>query len=235
MTPHIEAKKGDIASVVIMPGDPLRAKKMTELFLSDYRLVNSVRGILAYTGFYKGKKVTIMASGMGIPSMGIYAHELYAFYDVNYIIRVGSMGAYTSDLNLYDLVLATSAYSASTFAKEYASFDNHVIEGSPLLNKKIMDVAHKLKKPIKSGTIHSSSVFYSNYDPGIMYKEHHLLGVEMESFALFTVAKKLGKEAACLLTVSDNLITKEETTSIERQNHFTDMFYLALEVSKELS
>ena len=140
MTPHIEAKKGDIASVVIMPGDPLRAKKMTELFLSDYHLVNSVRGILAYTGFYKGKKVTIMASGMGIPSMGIYAHELYAFYDVNYIIRVGSMGVYTSDLNLYDLVLATSAYSASTFAKEYASFDNHLIEGSPLLNKKIMDV-----------------------------------------------------------------------------------------------
>lgn len=235
MTPHIEAKKGDIASVVIMPGDPLRAKKMTELFLSDYHLVNSVRGILAYTGFYKGKKVTIMASGMGIPSMGIYAHELYAFYDVDYIIRVGSMGAYTSDLNLYDLVLATSAYSASTFAKEYASFDNHLIEGSPLLNKKIMDVAHKLKKPIKSGTIHSSSVFYSNYDPDIMYKEYNLLGVEMESFALFTVAKKLGKEAACLLTVSDNLITKEETTSIERQNHFTDMFYLALEVSKELS
>lgn len=235
MTPHIEAQKGDIANVVIMPGDPLRAKKMTETFLSDYRLVNTVRGMLAYTGLYKGKKVTIMASGMGIPSMGIYAHELYAFYDVNYIIRVGSMGAYTSDLNLYDLVLATSAYSASTFAKEYASFDNHVMEGSPLLNKKIMDVAHKLNKPIKSGTIHSSSVFYSNYDPGIMYKEHHLLGVEMESFALFTVAKKLGKEAACLLTVSDNLITKEETTSVERQNHFTDMFYLALEVSKELS
>lgn len=235
MTPHIKANKGDIASIVIMPGDPLRAKKMTEIFLSDYHLVSSVRGMLAYTGFYQGKRVTIMASGMGIPSMGIYAHELFSFYDVKYIIRVGSMGAYTKDLNLYDLVLAISAYSMSTFAKEYASFDKPVIEGSPFLNQKIMEVASKLKRPIKSGTIHSSSVFYSNYNPDIMYKEHHLLGVEMESFALFTVAKKLGKEAACLLTVSDNLITKEETTSVERQNHFTDMFYLALEVSKELS
>lgn len=235
MTPHIKANKGDIASIVIMPGDPLRAKKMTETFLSDYHLVSSVRGMLAYTGFYQGKRVTIMASGMGIPSMGIYAHELFSFYDVKYIIRVGSMGAYTKDLNLYDLVLATSAYSMSTFAKEYASFDKSVIEGSPFLNQKIMEVASKLKRPIKSGTIHSSSVFYSNYNPDIMYKEHHLLGVEMESFALFTVAKKLGKEAACLLTVSDNLITKDETTSVERQNHFTDMFYLALEVSKELS
>ncbi len=235
MTPHIKANKGDIASIVIMPGDPLRAKKMTETFLSDYHLVSSVRGMLAYTGFYQGKRVTIMASGMGIPSMGIYAHELFSFYDVKYIIRVGSMGAYTKDLNLYDLVLATSAYSMSTFAKEYASFDKPVIEGSPFLSQKIMEVASKLKKPIKSGTIHSSSVFYSNYNPDIMYKEHHLLGVEMESFALFTVAKKFGKEAACLLTVSDNLITKDETTSVERQNHFTDMFYLALEVSKELS
>ena len=230
MTAHIEAKKGEIAKTVIMPGDPLRAKFIAETYLENYRLVNQVRGIYAFTGEYKGKEVTVMASGMGMPSMGIYSYELFKFYDVDNIIRVGSAGAYTEDLNLYDLVLVDSCYSESTYARTQNGCTDNVLHASDSLNSKIKDAAQKLNKKINVGMIHSSDVFYKdNNDFAYLFDKYGCLAVEMESFALFHNAKVLGKNAACILTISDNLVTKEETTSQERQTAFTNMIEVALE------
>lgn len=228
MTPHNEAKKEDIAKTVIMPGDPLRAKFIAETYLKDFKLVNSVRNILAYTGYYNDKKVTVMASGMGMPSIGIYSYELFKFYDVDNIIRVGSCGAYTDKLNLYDLILVTESYSDSSYAYVQNGYNNDVIESSKELNDKIEKVALENNIKINKGTIYSSDVFYGDRDINYLYNSKKCLGVEMESFALFHNAKTLNKKATCLLTVSDNLITKEETTSLERQNSFTKMMELAL-------
>lgn len=228
MTPHIEAKLGEIAKTVLMPGDPLRAKYIADNFLTEVRLVNGVRNIYAYTGLYKGKEVTIMASGMGMPSIGIYSYELYKFYNVENIIRIGSAGAYTNSLNLYDVVLADCAYSKSSFAK-VQGYDEEIIKASEKLNNKIKEVANKLNKKIIEGTVHSSDVFYGDVDINDLYTNKKCLCVEMESFALFYNAMKLKKQASCLLTISDNLVTKEETTSTERQTAFNDMIELALE------
>ena len=233
MTPHIEAKLGDIAKTVLMPGDPLRAKYIAEKFLTDIKLVNSVRNILAYTGFYKGKQITIMASGMGMPSIGIYSYELYKFYDVENIIRVGSAGAYTKDLNLYDVVLANESYSETSYAK-IQGYDSEIISASESLNKKIEETANKLNKKVVLGRIHSTDAFYGNADINDLYNNKKCLCVEMEAFALFYNAYKLNKNAACILTISDNLITKEETSSLERQTAFNDMIELALESVLEL-
>lgn len=233
MTPHNEAKLGDIAKTVLMPGDPLRAKYVAEKFLTDIKLVNSVRNVLAYTGIYKGKKVTIMASGMGMPSIGIYSYELYKFYDVDNIIRIGSAGAYSKDLNLYDVVLTSEAYSMSSYAK-VQGYDSDIIKASDKLNKKIKEVALKTNKKIIEGRIHSSDVFYADQDINDFYNNRKCLCTEMESFALFYNALKLNKNAACLLTISDNLETKEETTADQRQNSFNDMIELALDTAVEL-
>ena len=230
MTPHIEANIEDIAKVVLMPGDPLRAKKIADDYLENVRLVNTVRNIYAFTGTYKGKEVTVMASGMGMPSVGIYSYELFKFYNVESIIRVGSCGAYTSDLNLYDLILVDSSFSNSTYAMTQNGCEDKILYPSDKLNQKIEDTANKLEFPITKGRIYSSDVFYSDIvDISKLYSEYKCLGVEMESFALFHNAKVLGKNAACILTVSDNLITKEETSSEERQNSFKKMMELALE------
>ena len=228
MTPHNEAKKEDIAKTVIMPGDPLRAKFIAETYLKDYKLVNSVRNILAYTGYYNGKKVSIMASGMGMPSIGIYSYELYKFYDVENIIRVGSCGAYTDKLNLYDLILVTESYSDSSYALVQNGFKENVITSSEELNNQIIKTASENNINLNVGRIYSSDVFYGERDILDLYNNKKCLGVEMESFALFHNAKILNKKSTCLLTVSDNLITKEETTSLERQNSFTKMIELAL-------
>ena len=233
MTPHIEAKKGEIAKTVLMPGDPLRAKFIADNFLKDIKLVNKVRNIFAYTGKYNGKEVTVMASGMGMPSIGIYSHELYEFYDVENIIRIGSAGAYTDKLNLYDIVLANDVYSLSSFAK-VQGYESDVIEANKTLNEKIRNTAASLNKKIVEGRVYSSDVFYGNADINYLYNEKKCLCVEMESFALFYNAKKLNKKAACILTISDNLITKEETTAEERQNAFKDMMELALETAINL-
>ena len=230
MTPHIEARKDEIAKTVIMPGDPLRAKFIAETYLDNYKLVNQVRGMLAYTGTYKGKEVTVMASGIGIPSMGIYSYELYNFYDVDNIIRVGSCGSYTNDINLYDVILVEEAYAKSSFANVQNGSNDNIIAADENLNKKIEDTAVRLKLPFHKGRIYSSDVFYTKnsvYEQ--MRDEYHCLGVEMESFALFHNAKYLNKHAACVLTVSDSFITKEETTAEERQNSFTNMMELVLE------
>lgn len=230
MTPHISAKKGDIAPSVIMPGDPLRAKLIAEKFLTDIKLVNQVRGMLAYTGFYKGKEVTIMGSGMGMPSIGIYSYELYKFYDVENIIRVGSVGSYSKDLNLYELVLTKNCYSESSFARTQNGEEANILEADNYLNNIIKETAKELGKSINFATIYSSDVFYKENDN---YKElvnrYNCIGCEMESFALFHNANVLNKKAACILTCSNSFVTGEETSSEERQNSFMSMVELALE------
>lgn len=235
MTPHIEAKLGEIAKTVIMPGDPMRAKFIAETYLKDYKLVNQVRGMYAYTGYYKDKLVTVMASGMGMPSIGIYSYELFKEYDVDNIIRVGSAGAYTKDLNLYDLVLVESCYSESSYAKTQNGCSDNILKSSEDLNNYLKDAAIALDKNMTVGTVHSSDVFYKDNNNYIELSEKYgCLAVEMESFALFHNASYLGKKAACLLTISDNLVTKEETTSQERQTAFTNMIEVALEAATKL-
>ncbi len=230
MTPHNEAKKEDIAKTVLMPGDPLRAKFIAETFLDDYKLVNSVRNIYAYTGSYKGKKVTVMASGMGMPSMGIYSYELFKFYDVDTIIRIGSAGAYTDELNLYDVVLVDGAYSESTFAKTQNGEERNILHGNKELNDHIKETAKRMNINLHFHNVHSSDIFYKENDNfKELFEKYNCYAVEMESFALFHNANVLGKKAACLLTISDNLVTHEETTSEERQNSFKQMLELALE------
>lgn len=233
MTPHISAEKSEIAKTVLMPGDPLRAKFIAETYLIDAKLVNEVRNMLAYTGLYKGKKVTIMSSGMGMPSMGIYSYELYKFYDVENIIRVGSAGSYTDSIDLYDVVLVNESYSKSSYAKTQG-YVEEIIPANNSLNNKIKETANKLNKKIIEGRIHSTDVFYSNVNIDYLFNEKKCLCTEMESFALFYNAKILNKKAACLLTISDNLITKEETTAEERRIGFEEMIELALETAISL-
>ena len=230
MTPHNSAEKGQIAKTVIMPGDPLRAKYIAEKYLSDYKLVSSVRNIYAYTGHYNGKEVTIMASGMGMPSMGIYSYELFKFYDVENIIRVGSVGAYDPNLKLYDVLLATGSYSDSSFAYVQNGCEDLILFPSSTLNEKIEKAAINNNINIHKGLIYSGDVFYKeNEDYKEMYEKYKCLGVEMESFALFHNANILSKKASCLLTVSNSFVTNEETTSEEREKSFNTMIKLALE------
>lgn len=230
MTPHNEAKENEIAKTVLMPGDPLRAKFIAETYLDNYKLVNDVRGMYAYTGTYKGKDITVMASGMGMPSIGIYSYELYKFYNVDNIIRIGSAGAYTADLNLYDLVLVNNCYSESSFAKTQNGYEGNIIESSSYLNFYIKETAEEMNKHITIGNIHSTDIFYYEIDNfRETYNQYGSLAREMESFALFHNAKVLNKKAACILTISNNLVTNAETTIDERQNSFTSMIELALE------
>ena len=241
-TAHIEAKEGDFADTVLMPGDPLRAKFIAETFLEDAVQVNSVRGMLGYTGTYKGKKnskrVSVMGSGMGQPSIGIYSYELFKFYDVKNIIRVGSCGAYSPELDVYDVLVTSAAYSDTSYAKVQNGSDDTFAFPSKHVNEVIVESAEKIKIPIKAQKIYSSDVFYMEAD---LTKEHmkkmNKLGigaVEMESFALFTNANILGKNAACILTVSDSIVTGQETTSEERQKAFTNMMKVALETAVNL-
>lgn len=235
MTAHIEAKKDEIAQTVIMPGDPLRAKFIAETYLKDYKLVNTIRNIYAYTGYYKDQKITIMASGMGMPSIGIYSYELYKFYDVKNIIRVGTVGAYTKDLNLYDVVLVNASYSDSSYAKVQNNSDDKLIEASFATNLYISTTAEEKNIPITIGNIYSSDVFYKEEDNyKDIVKETGCIACEMESFALFHNAKVLNKRASCLLTISNSFVTNEETTAEERQNAFTKMIELALEASLKM-
>ena len=220
MTPHIEAKKEDIAKDVIMPGDPLRCKMIAEKYLTDYKLVNSVRNQLAYTGLYKGKRVTIFSSGMGNPSMGIYSYELFNFYNVENIIRVGSCGAFRKVEN---------SYSTSNYNYELAKENDRLLPGNKFLNNAILKTAEKLNIKLNFGNVYCTDVFYNDVDKEYLSKSFNCLATEMESFALFSNATKLGKKASTILTVSDNLITNEETSPEERQNSFNQMIELALE------
>ena len=235
MTTHIEALMEDVASTVIMPGDPLRAKFIAENFLDNYKLINKLRGALGYTGYYKGKKVTVLASGMGIPSMGIYSYELYKVYGVENIIRVGSFGAYTESIDLYDLVLVKNSYSESQFAVEQYGNHNNFIEGNKELSDCVLKTALDNNIKIKYAPIHCSEAFYKENDPfKEIYAKYGCVGCEMESFALFHMANLLGKKAACILTCSDNLVTNEKATPQQRQTTFTQMIKLALETVTNL-
>lgn len=225
MTPHIKAKKEDISKTVLMPGDPMRAKYIAEKFLENYELVNSVRGMLAYTGYYKGKRITVMASGMGNASMGIYSYELFKFYDVDNIIRIGSCGAYSKDLNVYDILLVDSCYSESTYGQVQNGDKNDILYSSNELNDKILKTGHN----IIVGRVHSCDAFYNNINMKELIDEKKCLAVEMESFALFHNAKALNKKAACLLTVSDSLVTGASLDPESREKNFEEMMMIALE------
>ncbi|MFV8468585.1 purine-nucleoside phosphorylase [Mycoplasma sp. VS42A] len=234
MTPHINAKKEDIAKTVIMPGDPLRAKFIAETYLDPgYRLVNTVRNMFMFTGTYKGKPITVAASGMGCPSIGIYSYELFKFYDVDRIIRIGSAGSYKADLGLYEVVLASEAFAdADAFRRIALGKEGNVALPSAKLNKEIEAIAKENGTPLTVGRVHSSDVFYSVVPVEKRIEDTQSLCVEMESFALFTNAEATGKEAACLLTISDNIITHEETSAEERQFAFTKMMEIALKLAR---
>lgn len=228
MTIHIGAEKGDIADIVIMPGDPLRAKYIAEKYLKDAKLVSNIRLALAYTGYYKDKRITVIASGMGMPSMAIYAFELYKEYDVKKIIRVGSCGSYHEKIKLRDIILVEKAYTLSNFPMQYNKKDTNTAESSKELNQKIIKTAAESNIEIKIGNINTSDIFYEIYQDESI-KENYCLGVEMESFALLYIANELQRQAATILTVSDNLVTKEKLNSLEREQTFDQAISLALD------
>lgn len=231
-TPHNSAATGDFAKTVLMPGDPLRAKFVAENFLEDARLVTSVRNCLGYTGRYKGVPVSVMASGMGMPSIGIYSYELYTQYGVENIIRIGSAGSYSEELNVLDVCLAQSAFSDSSYAYVQNGCQDHLLYPSEKINGMVKEKSRELGIPCKMARVHSSDVFYTDPKMGSWQELRDRTGtdcVEMESFALFHNANALGKQAACLLTISDSFVTKQELSAEDRQNAFADMMKLALE------
>lgn len=234
MTPHISSKKEDIAKIVLCPGDPLRAKYIAENFLENPRLVNSVRNMLAYTGTYKNKEITVFASGMGMPSMGIYCYELYKFYDVDTIIRIGSCGAYDEALNIFDTILVEKSFTEGNFAKALNNTDCHLIEADSYINSVINESSKELNiHTIPANVLCSECFDYYIEDLNILLNrlptDLKITAAEMESFALFYTAKYLNKKAACLLTVVDSHYKKEEISSEDRENSLNDMIILALE------
>ena len=234
-TVHIEAKKEDIAKTVLMPGDPKRAEYIAKNFLQKAKLVNLVRGITAYTGYYKDKLVTVFPSGMGNPSIGIYSYELFKFYDVENIIRIGSCGAYSEGLKLKDLILVNNSISESTYALVQNKYKYNKIASSTALNSYIEATAKENEINIIKGDIYCSDVFYEEANN---YKEkrtkYNVLGVEMESFALFNNANVLKKKASCLLTISDSFCYTEKLTSEQREKSLNQMITLALETCLKL-
>lgn len=234
MSIHCNAKKEDIAKTVLMPGDPLRAKYIAENFLENARVVNTVRNMLAYTGTYKGKEVTVFSSGMGMASMGIYCYELFKFYDVENIIRIGSCGAYSEDLNIFDTILVDKSYTEGNFAFEFNEEDCHLMQSNDELNKVIEDTAKEISMPYIKGNTLCSDCFdwYIKSVANLINrfpKDLNIISAEMESFALFYIAKCLGKKASCLLTVVDSHYKKEEASSEQREKSLNDMIVLALE------
>lgn len=239
MTPHNEAQKDDIAKVVLMPGDPLRAKYIADNFMEDVKLVNSVRNMFGYTGTYKGKKITVFASGMGMPSIGIYSYELFKFYDVDFIIRIGSCGAYNESLNLLDTILVDNSYTEGNYAYELNEEDIHIMESSSDLNTVIEQTARQENIPyIKGNTLCTDCFDYYVKDVNSLIsrfpKDLNIIGAEMESFALFYNAHILGKKASCLLSVVDSHYKHQEISAEERQTSLNSMIKLALESAIKL-
>lgn len=232
-TAHIESKLEDIAEVVLMPGDPLRAKYIAENFLEDYKLINKVRNMFGYTGYYKGNKVTVFSSGMGIPSMGIYCYELFKFYNVKKIIRIGTCGTVSPDVKLMDVILSKGAFSKTYFAKLFDGSDIDYIESSDLLNQIILDVSKISNISIHYGNTITSDVFDPYCDDHDLFMSNfhgmEYLASEMEAFALFYIAKKLNRDATALMTVVDSKFDKRSLTSEEREQSLNDMITLALE------
>ena len=233
-TPHNGAPEGAIAKTVLMPGDPLRAKYIAETFLENPVQFNTVRNMFGYTGTYKGKQVSVMGSGMGMPSIGIYSYELYKFYGVENIIRIGSCGSYQPYVHVRDVIIAQAASTDSNWGSQYVSRGTVSACASYELVEKAVEAAKRLNVPYHVGPICSNDVFYAadgrDEDWKAWAKLGHL-GVEMESYALFLNAASLGKKAACLLTVSDSFCGEPETTAEERQTSFTQMMEIALEIA----
>ena len=234
MTPHNESKKEDIAKIVLMPGDPLRAKYIADTFLKDVKLVNSVRNMLGYTGTYKGKRLTVFASGMGMPSIGIYSYELYKFYDVDTIIRIGSCGAYTEELNFLDTILVDNSYTEGNYAFELTGEEKHIDSSNAEVNSIIENTAKELDIPyVKGNTLCTDCFDYYVKDVNELIKRFpkdlNIIGAEMEAFALFYNAHYLGKKASCLLSVVDSHYKHEEISAEERQTSLNSMITLALE------
>jgi len=229
-TVHIESKREDIADIVLMPGDPRRSEYIAKNFLKDYKLVNSVRGMTAYTGYYKDRLVTVFPSGMGNPSMGIYSYELYKEYGVENIIRIGSCGGYSEKLKLNDVVLAEGSYSESTYAQVLDGNMDKLIKSSDNLNLVIESTAKDNNIKLVKGNIFCSDAFYEMaYDYRERALDKNVLGIEMETFALFNNARKFGKQATALLTVSDLFFSEEKLSSEDREKNLNDMIVLALE------
>lgn len=230
-TPHITAKEGDFARTVLMPGDPLRSKFIAEHFLTNARLVNNTRGVQGYTGEYNGKLVSVMASGMGMPAIGIYSYELFNFYGVENIIRVGSAGMISQKLKLRDIVVGMSCYTDSNFGRQYG-FDGSVNPCcSYELLSKAMAAGEKIGQIPIPGAIYSSDVFYDESAKSAKLEKLGVLAVEMEGAALYMNAARAGKNALCICTISDNPKTGEELDAEARQNTFTNMMKIALEIA----
>lgn len=233
-TPHIEvSKKGIIAETILLPGDPLRAKFIADNYLEDTVLFNTVRNALGYTGMYKGKKVSVMGTGMGIPSMGIYSHELIHYYGVKNLIRVGSCGSYQKGIDVYDIIIAQSASTNSNYLTAFDIPGTYAPTASWKLLKKATEVADAKGIPYHVGNILSSDIFYGD-DPKLWkaWAKMNVLGVEMEAAALYANASRAGVNALTILTVSDSFITNDVTTSDERQTAFTKMMEIALELAE---
>lgn len=231
---HIVANKDEIAPLVLLPGDPLRAKYIADNYLEDVKLVNSVRNMLGFTGTYKGKRITVIGSGMGIPSASLYAYELYEFYKVKKIIRIGSAGSLSPDVHVRDIVLATTAYSDSNFRYALTKSTSKKIASSNTLNQIILNTSKNINIPIKKGHIYTSEIFdvYAPIDHLLnkIPKNVKLLACEMEAFGLFTVANYCKKDATCLVSISDSKFEKgTDLTPEERQTTLNQMIFLALE------
>ncbi len=238
-TPHNEAKQGEIAKTVIMPGDPLRAKYIAENFLENVKLVNQVRGMYAYTGNYQGKEITVMASGMGMPSMGIYSYELYQFYEVENIIRIGSCGGYKPELKLFDIVLSENVFSEGNFALTLNNEDCHIVAASEALNSKIIETAKEANTSVVVGNTVCTDcfdVYMTDVNQFLtrIPENFNPVSAEMEAFALFYVAKVLNKKASCLMSIVDSKFIKEIATPEERQNGLNAMIKLALDTALKI-
>lgn len=233
-TAHIESNLGDIAPIVIMPGDPKRASYIAKNYLNDVVKVNDVRGITAYTGLYKNKRVTVFPSGMGIPSMGIYSYELFKFYNVDTIIRIGTMGSYVDSLDVGDLVLTNRSYSDSSFALVQSNYDKNYLDANIEINKIIEDTAKKSNITLKNGDIYTSDVFYVDTDYKALRDKYNVVGVEMETFGLLQEARITGKKATAIFTISNSFVNNRELSSSEREKNLDKMITLALETSLNL-
>lgn len=231
-TPHIAAKEGDFAETVLMPGDPLRAKLIAEEYLENAVLVNNVRGVQGYTGAYRGKRVSVMASGMGQPSIGIYSYELFAFYNVKNIIRIGTCGGFENGLHIGDIVVAMGACTNGNYAAQYRLPGTFCPIADFTLLSRAAEACEKRKLRYRVGNVLSSDLFYDDSDSGLQWSKMGVLGVEMEAAALYCNAARLKKSALCLLTVSDSFVYPEENmTAEERRSSLSDMIRVALELA----